>query len=446
LNVEGESRLHFTLKMGHNRRWRQGPKEIFLDLSHIDMNIKPALRVGRGVAALVLLGTVLPPAPAWALLVERPQIDIVTDFRTDSYLLSLFGAALTVVKQVVRNVYPLSVIPGGAYSVAELRAHANKDAVVRESLNRQAKRLRDSDLIEHLVPTVVTKPLEKHTQLREGNKLFWTDRPVTVKAGETVFVHEPSGEALVRARCGNVMVEEVPAAAAQRPPPAEEPTPAVVEVPESAVEEPRVEVAPGGEVRLPPALIDTSALLSPVAHAVPAEVAILPTAAGPLAGLPPLLPPVAALPPGLGSIGVAPPGVTLPFPAVPAAAAGLPLWPAAFLPLVPWLPGIRDHGPTPPQPPTPPPSPVEPKPPSTPPTPPATPPETPPPPPPPSLPTIPPPGTPPSPPPPSQPPPPPSEPPPVPEPASYLLLVIAGGAIALSLRKSRRKRHNCPPC
>jgi hypothetical protein len=111
---------------------------------------------------------------------------------------------------VSRRVYPLSVIPGGVYSVEELRAFLESDEVARRSFAEHATRLGDPELLDHLRVAQVTQPTKMYTQLRRANQLYWSSDPVTVEPGETALYHEPSGVMAARARCGNVMVPKVP--------------------------------------------------------------------------------------------------------------------------------------------------------------------------------------------------------------------------------------------
>lgn len=123
----------------------------------------------------------------------------------------------------VRPVYPLSVVPGGAKSPAELREHARKDPVVRKSFDEMGKRLGDPKLLEHVRVEKVPQTRKAHTQLREGNKLYWSKGQVTLRKGETVFVHEQTGKLVARTRCANTLVEKLPPGAVTRPAPPDKP-------------------------------------------------------------------------------------------------------------------------------------------------------------------------------------------------------------------------------
>jgi hypothetical protein len=118
-----------------------------------------------------------------------------------------------------RPIYPMSVVPGGAYSVEELRAYLKTDPVARQSYEAQAKRVGDPDLLSHLVVKQVAKPTRMYSQLRKGDKLCWTSQPVTVEEGESGFYHNGTDKLIARARCGNVMVVTVPVCGPRIPPP-----------------------------------------------------------------------------------------------------------------------------------------------------------------------------------------------------------------------------------
>lgn len=116
-----------------------------------------------------------------------------------------------------RPLHPLSVLPGGAYSTSELQRKVQADPVARRSFAAMAKQVGDPNLLSHVRPAKVTENTRLHTQLRAGKKLFWSERPVVVGVGETVFVHEQTGEMVIRARCGNALLSELPPGAAIGP-------------------------------------------------------------------------------------------------------------------------------------------------------------------------------------------------------------------------------------
>lgn len=178
--------------------------------------------------------------------------------------------------RLARPVYPLSVIPGGAYSVAELRAYLNKDPVAKHSFDAMAQRMGDPALLSHLQVKQLTKPVRMFTQLRVGDKLYSSSNPVTVQAGESGFVHEPTGDLVARARCGNVMMMTVPAREARIAPPAET----------SVCEQPRPRVVVSEAVGARPVPAPLPVVMPPAA------LPVLPPMPLQAAALPPCLPPI----------------------------------------------------------------------------------------------------------------------------------------------------------
>jgi hypothetical protein len=91
-----------------------------------------------------------------------------------------------------RPVYNGSVVPGGVYSLDELRAAIERDPLVAEHY-----RLANLDAMQ-----VVTLPAGRaaYVSYRAGDRIHWTRRRVWLRAGETVLT---DGTTTVRARCGN---------------------------------------------------------------------------------------------------------------------------------------------------------------------------------------------------------------------------------------------------
>ncbi len=111
----------------------------------------------------------------------------------------LAGAAVS--QREARPVYRHSVIPGGAYSVPELRRALEVDDVAA----RHYQVFRRADLRVDASP--FTKPV--YVSYRVGSRIFWTSRPIALQPGETVLT---DGTNYARARCGN-RIETTP----QRP-------------------------------------------------------------------------------------------------------------------------------------------------------------------------------------------------------------------------------------
>lgn len=191
-----------------------------------------------------------------------------------------------------RPIYPLSVIPGGAYSVEELKAYLKADPVARRSFEAQAKRMGDPELLSHLVVRQAPKRTKMYSQLRKGSKLCWTAEPVTVEPGEPSFYHKETGEMVARARCGNVMVAALPAGAVRLPPPPPTPIGWTAPIPPPPSRPPAISVAGERGAQPPPPLVQQEAPPVVVQPAVPQMPTITITSA------PPVMPPApAAAPP-----------------------------------------------------------------------------------------------------------------------------------------------------
>jgi hypothetical protein len=96
-----------------------------------------------------------------------------------------------------RAVFPYSVIPGGVRTVDELRRAIATDAVV-------ANHYKDFDLPKARVERLPV-PRFAHVSYRLGDRVYWTQRPVLLPAGETVIT---DGTRTARTRCGNQVANE----------------------------------------------------------------------------------------------------------------------------------------------------------------------------------------------------------------------------------------------
>ncbi|HJN15129.1 MAG TPA: hypothetical protein QGH10_06560 [Armatimonadota bacterium] len=179
----------------------------------------------------------------------------------------------------------MSVIPGGAFTVDELKAYLDTDEVARQSFEDHAKRIGDPKLLDHLQVALVPEPVTMYTMLRDGNQLFVSSDPVTVERGESMFYHEDTGDEVARARCGNVMVTVQPESYSRMPAPVVASgyvAPAPVAQP--APQPPRaVEVLPAGGARTPQIPFFSPPVAVPPA---PAPV-VMPTAVPPTIVIPP---------------------------------------------------------------------------------------------------------------------------------------------------------------
>jgi hypothetical protein len=85
-----------------------------------------------------------------------------------------------------------SVVMGGVYDRADVAQAVRTDAVVDAHY-------RDID-VQNLEPDVVSAPRQAYVSYRIGHRVYWTRKPVTIRAGETVL---SDGVSAIRARCGN---------------------------------------------------------------------------------------------------------------------------------------------------------------------------------------------------------------------------------------------------
>jgi hypothetical protein len=92
----------------------------------------------------------------------------------------------------IRPIYNASVIPGGVYSVDELRAAIEHDPVVASHYDRA--------VLGEMRAVTLTKGRAAYVSYRVNNTLYWTRERVWIKPGETVLT---DGTTIVRARCGN---------------------------------------------------------------------------------------------------------------------------------------------------------------------------------------------------------------------------------------------------
>jgi PEP-CTERM motif len=108
-----------------------------------------------------------------------------------------------------RAIYPYSIIPGGARSREALLRSIESDPVVRAHYA-------NFDVASTRVVRL-TQPRIAYVSYRMGSAVYWTRRPVVLKAGETVLT---DGTHYARTRCGNQLAA-APAVTSEGEPPAE---------------------------------------------------------------------------------------------------------------------------------------------------------------------------------------------------------------------------------
>jgi hypothetical protein len=96
-----------------------------------------------------------------------------------------------VVEEVKRKVYPYSIVPGGAQDL-----HQAKVAMADPAIKAHYAGI---DLVQ-LKQVKLTTNLTGYVSYRWGDKIYWTKKTLTLRAGETVFT---DGTHIVRGRCLN---------------------------------------------------------------------------------------------------------------------------------------------------------------------------------------------------------------------------------------------------
>lgn len=182
----------------------------------------------------------------------------------------------TAVPAVVRSLrpnYPLSIIPGGAYSPQELLSWLRRDPVVRghyHGFDGASVRL-----------VAAHRDILAYVSYRRDNKVFWTHKPLRIPKGELLLT---DGTNFARARCGNRLAETLPPGTRL-----EEPTPPEVALPPFTMAMFRKGTIPSGEppevagpMVLPTLPPETLTLSTPPAPQTAAtEIAPLPPSVGP---------------------------------------------------------------------------------------------------------------------------------------------------------------------
>jgi hypothetical protein len=96
-----------------------------------------------------------------------------------------------VLEQVKRKVYPYSIVPGGAENVRQAKVAMADPAIRAHYAGVDLAQLKEVKL---------TTNLSGYVSYRWGDKIYWTRKPLTLRAGETVFT---DGTHIVRGRCLN---------------------------------------------------------------------------------------------------------------------------------------------------------------------------------------------------------------------------------------------------
>lgn len=102
------------------------------------------------------------------------------------------GAVVPAAERALRPNYPYSVIPGGAYSPAELRFTVQRDPLV-------SKHYSDFDVNSARL-MVLTAERYQYASYRLKDHIFWTNHRLRIPKGEVLLT---DGENFARTRCGN---------------------------------------------------------------------------------------------------------------------------------------------------------------------------------------------------------------------------------------------------
>ena len=96
-----------------------------------------------------------------------------------------------VLEEETRKVFPYSIVPGGAKTVDEAKLAMLRPDVRANYTNVDFAKLHEVKLAANL---------SGYVSYRFGEKIYWTAKKLTLRAGETVFT---DGAHIVRGRCLN---------------------------------------------------------------------------------------------------------------------------------------------------------------------------------------------------------------------------------------------------
>jgi hypothetical protein len=152
-----------------------------------------------------------------------------------------------------RAVFPYSIIPGGARSVDELKQAIAADPVV-------AAHYAGFDL-ENVHAVRLEQPRLAHVSYRIGSAIYWTRKPLLIRAGETVLT---DGVRTARTRCGNQLADTPGDISTEEPVEAVLDTPVVADVPAGMLPLSAVQTLPeeAGGISLPALGSPMSGILS----------------------------------------------------------------------------------------------------------------------------------------------------------------------------------------
>jgi hypothetical protein len=205
----------------------------------------------------------------------------------------------------LRPDYPYSIIPGGAYSNAELRFANKQDPVVREHYSNF--NVRDAQMVQ------LTADRYQYVSYRLQNKVYWTKKKLRIPKGEVLLTDGPS---FARARCGN-RLSETP----QLPVHNQEPSTKALSLPPMQLGTPMqlAEAPPLGELSTISPIDEHFPPVLPPGNSLPPGSPLYPLP--PITGYVPIFPggppPPPSKPPGVTPPPVNPPPIVIPPPTPP---------------------------------------------------------------------------------------------------------------------------------
>ena len=164
------------------------------------------LLAGAAVTILLLGGTVYRSSRASHIATHTGPPRPITSLALDTEPVRLPDASA---RGLESPVYPYSIIPGGARSKEALQRSIESDPIVRAHYA-------NFDLAATRIVRL-TQPRLAYVSYRMGNEIYWTRRPLVLKAGETVLT---DGRNYARTRCGNQLAAAPPVVSDKEPSPA----------------------------------------------------------------------------------------------------------------------------------------------------------------------------------------------------------------------------------
>jgi hypothetical protein len=258
--------------------------------------LDPKVLAGVLFGLLSVTAGLLVPVLASRKLPWRPALPVAKRLAPGT---TVFYETTMVAGQVKRKVYPYSIVPGGADDLNQAKRFMADPAIQVHYASIAIAQLRQERL---------TTNLTGYVSYRWGEKIYWTAKQITLRAGETVFT---DGTHIVRARCLN-SYSAVPMQPIRPHEPSEKVLDMPTEMPMTVYSFPRLPVlAP--ELPVPPGELTPTVPVLPVVLAPPAGktpggiwfplIPIIPPIhrhpgsppSGPLPP-PPVIPPVAVIP------------------------------------------------------------------------------------------------------------------------------------------------------